>query len=107
MLYIIVSKREFRFLDIALSLFKVMLININSISVSAANRLNILFAICKVVTILTVIIVGLVRIGQGLFFFQKFQGSVIKLISGHTQNFQNGFAGTDLKKEFFNCFSQG
>ena len=43
-----------------------MLININSISVSAANRLNILFVICKVLTILTVIIAGLVRIGQGL-----------------------------------------
>jgi L-asparagine transporter-like permease len=42
--------------------------NINAISVSAANRLNIIFVISKVVTILTVIIVGLVRIAQGLIF---------------------------------------
>ena len=49
--------------------FEVMMININSISVSAANRLNIIFVICKVVTILTVIIFGLVRIAQGLFCF--------------------------------------
>ncbi|CAF0810814.1 unnamed protein product [Rotaria sp. Silwood1] len=57
-----------------------MLININSLSVSAANRLNIVFVICKVFTILTVIIVGLIRIGQG-----------------HTQNLQNSFAGTTKK----------
>ncbi|UJR36528.1 hypothetical protein I4U23_029249 [Adineta vaga] len=57
-----------------------MLININSLSVSAANRLNIVFVICKVLTIMTVIIAGLVRIGQG-----------------HTQNLQNGFAGTTNK----------
>jgi L-asparagine transporter-like permease len=43
-----------------------MLMNINSISVTAANRLNILFVICKVLTILTVIIGGFVRLGQGL-----------------------------------------
>ena len=43
-----------------------MLININSISVSVANRLNIVFVICKVSTIMTVIIAGLVRIAQGL-----------------------------------------
>ena len=54
----------------------VILVNINSLSVSVANRLNILFVVCKVSTILTVIIAGLVRIGQG-----------------HTQNLQNGFAG--------------
>ena len=42
-----------------------MLININSISATAANRLNIIFVICKVTTILTVIIAGLVRIAQG------------------------------------------
>ncbi|CAF1289956.1 unnamed protein product [Adineta ricciae] len=57
-----------------------MLINVNSLSVSAANRLNILFVICKISTIVTVIIAGLVRIGQG-----------------HTQNLQNGFAGTTSK----------
>ncbi|CAF4949119.1 unnamed protein product, partial [Rotaria sp. Silwood1] len=57
-----------------------MLININSLSVSAANRLNIVFVICKVFTILTVIIVGLIRIGQG-----------------HTQNLQNSFAVTTKK----------
>ena len=43
--------------------------HINSISVSVANRLNIVFVICKVVTMLTIIITGLVRIGQGLAFF--------------------------------------
>ena len=46
-----------------------MLININSISVSAANRLNIVCVMCKTLTIVTVIIIGLVRIGQGLFMF--------------------------------------
>ncbi|CAF1017870.1 unnamed protein product [Rotaria sordida] len=44
-----------------------MLININSISVSIANRLNIIFVICKVLTILTVIIIGVIRLGKGLF----------------------------------------
>lgn len=48
-----------------LSIHKVVLININSVSASLANRLNILFVILKVITILTVIIGGLVRIGQG------------------------------------------
>jgi len=60
------------FFSTALSLiylFTVMLININSISVSAANRLNIIFVISKVLTILTVIVAGLVRIGQGLSLF--------------------------------------
>ena len=47
-----------------------MLVNINSLSVSAANRLNIIFVICKVVTILAVITAGLVRIAQGLFLQQ-------------------------------------
>jgi L-asparagine transporter-like permease len=46
-----------------------MLVNINSISARAANRLNIVFVICKVLTILTIVIVGFVRIGQGLFSF--------------------------------------
>ncbi|CAF3601899.1 unnamed protein product [Rotaria sordida] len=54
-----------------------MLININSISVSIANRLNIIFVICKVLTILTVIIIGVIRLGKG-----------------YTQNLQNGFDGT-------------
>ncbi|CAF2685034.1 unnamed protein product [Rotaria sp. Silwood2] len=54
-----------------------MIININSISVAAANRLNIIFVISKVLTILTVIIAGLIRIGKG-----------------HTQNLQNSFEGT-------------
>jgi len=49
--------------------FSVILININSISVSVANRTNIVFVICKVLTILTIIIASLVRIGQGLFSF--------------------------------------
>ncbi|CAF4021696.1 unnamed protein product [Rotaria sordida] len=57
-----------------------ILMNINSISVSAANRLNIIFVICKVVTIIIVIIVGIVRIAQG-----------------HTKYLQNGFDGTTTK----------
>jgi L-asparagine transporter-like permease len=48
----------------------VIIVNINSLSVSVANRLNIFFVVCKVLTILTVIIGGLVRIGQGLFFIR-------------------------------------
>lgn len=40
---------------------------INAISVSAANRLNIVIVACQVTTILVVVIVGLVRIGQGIF----------------------------------------
>ncbi|CAF4864026.1 unnamed protein product [Rotaria sp. Silwood1] len=54
-----------------------MLININSISVSLANRLNIIFVISKVSTILIVIIAGLIRMGKG-----------------YTQNLQNSFDGT-------------
>jgi hypothetical protein len=50
----------------SLSLLTVMLMNINSISVTAANRLNIIFVICKLVTIFTVMIGGLVRLGQGM-----------------------------------------
>ena len=50
-------------------LFLVILINVNSISVSVANHLNIVFVICKVLTILTIVIAGFVRIGQGLSFF--------------------------------------
>ena len=49
--------------------FVVILININSYSVSIANRLNIVLVISKTFTILTVIIVGLVRIAQGLLLF--------------------------------------
>ncbi|CAF1062901.1 unnamed protein product [Adineta steineri] len=57
-----------------------ILMNINSISVSAANRLNIVFVICKVLTMLTIAIIGFVRIGQG-----------------YTQNLKNGFADTTNK----------
>jgi hypothetical protein len=39
---------------------------VNAISVSAANRLNIVIVACQVTTIIVVIIVGLVRIGQGI-----------------------------------------
>ncbi|CAF5143344.1 unnamed protein product [Rotaria sp. Silwood1] len=39
-----------------------------------------MFVICKVVTILTVIVVGIVRIAQG-----------------HTEYLQNGFDGTTIK----------
>ncbi|CAF0777144.1 unnamed protein product [Rotaria sordida] len=64
-----------------LAIFAILiLINVNSLSVSAANRLNIVFVICKVLIILTIIIVGLIRIGQG-----------------HTQSLQNSFAGTTKK----------
>jgi len=38
----------------------------NSYSVSIANRANVLFVIFKVATVVTIIIAGLVRIGQGL-----------------------------------------
>jgi solute carrier family 7 (L-type amino acid transporter), member 9/15 len=55
-----------RSISCVFSCLSVMLININSISVSAANRLNIIFVVCKVSTIMTVIIAGLVRIAQGL-----------------------------------------
>ena len=41
--------------------------DINSINVSAVNHLNILFVIDKIVTILTDIGFGLVRLAQGLF----------------------------------------
>ncbi|CAF1122816.1 unnamed protein product [Rotaria sordida] len=50
---------------------------INGISVTAANRLNIIFTISKTVTILVIIIGGLVRIGQG-----------------YTENLENSFDGT-------------
>ncbi len=52
-------------------LFLVIMININSLSVSVANRANIIFVICKVLTILVIIIAGLVRIGQGMLFIPK------------------------------------
>ncbi len=52
-------------------LFLVLMINVNSLSVSVANRANIIFVICKVFTILVIIIAGLVRIGQGIFFIPK------------------------------------
>jgi L-asparagine transporter-like permease len=70
-----------------------MLMNINCISVSAADRLNIIFVICKVVTILTVIVAGLVRIGQGLLSFVRNRKYDSSFILGHTQNLQNGFVG--------------
>ena len=44
----------------------VMLITINSCSATLANRLNIVFVVFKTLTISTVIIGGLVRLGQGL-----------------------------------------
>ncbi|CAF4190769.1 unnamed protein product [Rotaria socialis] len=57
-----------------------VLMNINSISVSVANRLNIIFVICKVVTIVTVIIIGIIRMAQG-----------------HVENLKTGFEGTTTK----------
>ncbi|CAF1180369.1 unnamed protein product [Rotaria sordida] len=50
---------------------------VNGISVTAANRLNIAFVVCKTVTILVITIGGLVRIGQG-----------------YTQTLKSGFDGT-------------
>ncbi|CAF1300450.1 unnamed protein product, partial [Rotaria sordida] len=49
---------------------------VNGISVTAANRLNIAFVVCKTVTILVITIGGLVRIGQG-----------------YTQTLKSGFDG--------------
>ena len=43
-----------------------MMGTVNAISVSAANRLNIVIVAIQVTTILVVIIVGIVRIGQGI-----------------------------------------
>lgn len=45
--------------------YLVLMMNINSISASAANRVSVVFTICKVTTILTVIIFGFIRMGQG------------------------------------------
>ncbi|CAM4956179.1 unnamed protein product [Rotaria socialis] len=50
---------------------------VNGISVTASNRLNIIFVISKTVTILAIVIGGLVRIGQG-----------------YTENLKTGFDGT-------------
>ncbi|UJR18649.1 hypothetical protein I4U23_005557 [Adineta vaga] len=58
----------------------VILGNVNIWSVTAANRLNIVFTLCKMMTILVIIIAGLVRIGQG-----------------YTDNFKNSFHGTTNK----------
>jgi len=76
--------------------FSVILININSLSVSVANRANIVFVISKVLTILTIIIAGLVRIGQGLFYIlveKEMRLYKDNFYIGYTQNLQNGFAG--------------
>ncbi|CAF4125391.1 unnamed protein product, partial [Adineta steineri] len=54
-----------------------MIAAMNALSVSASNRLNIVFVTCKIITILVVIVAGLVRIAQG-----------------YTQNLQSGFTGT-------------
>ncbi|UJR38710.1 hypothetical protein I4U23_031375 [Adineta vaga] len=58
----------------------VILANVNAFSVTAANRLNIMFTICKMVTILVIVIAGLVRIGQG-----------------YTENLKDPFHGTTNK----------
>ncbi|CAF1234980.1 unnamed protein product [Adineta ricciae] len=57
-----------------------ILINVNSLSVSIANHLNIVFVICKVLTILTIVIAG---------FLTK-----TKRFLGYTHNLKDGFAGT-------------
>ncbi|CAF3337749.1 unnamed protein product [Rotaria socialis] len=55
----------------------VILANVNALSVTAANRLNIIFVILKTIIILVIVMGGLVRIGKG-----------------YTENLKNGFAGT-------------
>jgi hypothetical protein len=74
-----------------------MLININSISATAASRLNMIFVVCKLLTIFTVIIGGLVRIGQGLLLLSRLRNKqghlTIICFIGYTQNLQNSFAG--------------
>ncbi|CAF1527116.1 unnamed protein product [Adineta ricciae] len=55
----------------------VILGNVNAWSVTAANRLNIVFTVSKMATILVIAIAGLVRIGQG-----------------YTDNLKNSFHGT-------------
>ncbi|CAF1257140.1 unnamed protein product, partial [Adineta ricciae] len=46
-------------------MYLVILGNVNAWSVTAANRLNIVFTVSKMATILVIAIAGLVRIGQG------------------------------------------
>ena len=48
-----------------------MLIIVNSISVQIANRLNMVFVLLKVVTIVTIIVVGVIRLAQGLYHNKK------------------------------------
>lgn len=57
--------------DTIVPFLSVILMNINSISVSVANRINIIFVVCKVFTMVIVIITGLVRIGQGFVFMKQ------------------------------------
>lgn len=80
--------------------FSVMIMNINSISVSVANRLNIVFVICKVVTMLTVIITGLVRIGQGLLFLCSRNSYLTVAWRSHTK-FTNGICWYEREKREF------
>ncbi|CAF0938792.1 unnamed protein product [Adineta ricciae] len=58
----------------------VVLANVNAFSATTANRLNIVFTLSKVVTILVIVTAGLVRIGQG-----------------HTENLKHSFHGTTNK----------
>ncbi|CAF3947436.1 unnamed protein product [Rotaria magnacalcarata] len=46
----------------------VILANVNALSVTVANRLNIIFVILKTIIILVIVIGGLVRIGKGLLY---------------------------------------
>ncbi|CAF3775299.1 unnamed protein product [Rotaria magnacalcarata] len=73
-----------------------ILVNINSLSVSAANRLNIIFVVCKVLTVMTVIIVGFIRLGQGKteHLENAFEGTTTKL-SGIALAFYNGLFAYD------------
>ena len=68
-----ILKFEFALFEILFS--TVIIMFINSFSVKAANGLNIVFLTLKILTILTVIIIGINRLAQG-----------------HTQNLQNSFA---------------
>ncbi|CAF2178581.1 unnamed protein product [Rotaria magnacalcarata] len=53
-------------LDLCMHCHVVILANVNALSVTVANRLNIIFVILKTIIILVIVIGGLVRIGKGL-----------------------------------------
>jgi amino acid transporter len=54
---------------------------------------NIVFTICKVSTIVTVIVIGLIRIGQGETIWHMIHHTMSRVSLGHTEHLQNAFAG--------------